>query len=52
MGTAVAHGGVSTLLAFILVAFSNSYVYLTFFKVSRWFKQEPVYLLDGAIWDP
>ena len=35
MGTAVAHGGVSTLLAFILVAFSNSYVYLTFFKVSR-----------------
>ena len=36
MGTAVAHGGVSTLLAFILVAFSNSYVYLTFFKVSRW----------------
>ena len=34
MGTAVAHGGVSTLLAFILVAFSNSYVYLTFFKVS------------------
>ena len=33
MGTAVAHGGVSTLLAFILVAFSNSYVYLTFFKV-------------------
>ena len=36
MGTAVAHGGVSTLLAFILVAFSNSYVYLTFFKVPRW----------------
>jgi len=33
MGTAVAHGGVSTLLAFILVAFSNSYVYLTFFKM-------------------
>jgi len=33
MGTAVAHGGVSTMLAFILVAFSNSYVYLTFFKM-------------------
>jgi len=33
MGTAVAHGGVSTLLAFILVSFSNSYVYLTFFKM-------------------
>ena len=34
MGMAVGHGGVSTLLAFILVAFSNSYIYLTFFKVA------------------
>ena len=34
MGMAVANGGISTLLAFILVAFSNSYVYLTFFKVN------------------
>ena len=33
MGMAVANGGISTLLAFVLVAFSNSYVYLTFFKV-------------------
>jgi len=33
MGMAVGHGGVSTLLAFILVAFSNSYIYLTFFKM-------------------
>ena len=49
MGTAVAHGGVSTLLAFILVAFSNSYVYLTFFKVSRIFQRKTVNLSDGAI---
>ena len=34
MGMAVANGGISTLLAFVLVAFSNSYVYLTFFKVT------------------
>ena len=34
MGMAVANGGFSTLLAFVLVAFSNSYVYLTFFKVT------------------
>ena len=33
MGMAVTNGGFSTLLAFVLVAFSNSYVYLTFFKV-------------------
>ena len=33
MGTAVFNGGFSTLLAFLLVAFSDSYVFLTFFKV-------------------
>ena len=34
MGRAVANGGISTLFAFILVAFSNSYVFKTFFKAS------------------
>merc|ERR1719348_1880203 len=33
MGMAVANGGFSTMLAFVLVAFSSSYVYLTFFKM-------------------
>lgn len=33
MGCAVFNGGFSTLLAFVLVAFSDSYVFLTFFKV-------------------
>ena len=33
MGTAVFNGGFSTFLAFSLVAFSNSYVFLTFFKM-------------------
>ena len=34
IGTAVFNGGFSTLLAFVLVAFSDSYVFLTFFKVT------------------
>ena len=55
MGTAVAHGGVSTLLAFILVSFSNSYVYLTFFKVSngtsRWCCTKKCFFLGGIIAD-
>ncbi len=34
IGPAVFNGGLSTFLAFILVAFSDSYVFLTFFKVS------------------
>jgi hypothetical protein len=34
MGPAVFNGGLSTFLAFILVAFSDSYVFITFFKVS------------------
>ena len=33
IGTAVFNGGFSTFLAFVLVAFSDSYVFLTFFKV-------------------
>ena len=33
MGPAVFNGGFSTFLAFILVAFSDSYVFTTFFKV-------------------
>ena len=36
IGPAVLNGGLSTFLAFILLAFSNSYVFLTFFKVSFW----------------
>ena len=35
IGTAVLNGGVSTFLAFFLLAFSDSYVFLTFFKVRR-----------------
>jgi len=39
MGSAIINGGFSTFLAFILLAFillatSNSYVFITFFKVS------------------
>ena len=34
IGTAVFNGGFSTFLAFLLMAFSDSYVFLTFFKVS------------------
>jgi hypothetical protein len=34
MGPAVFNGGLSTFLAFILVAFSDSYVFITFFKAS------------------
>ena len=34
IGTAVFNGGFSTFLAFVLVAFSDSYVFLTFFKVN------------------
>ena len=41
IGTAVFNGGFSTLLAFVLVAFSDSYVFLTFFKVCI-IKQGPV----------
>ena len=41
MGMAVGHGGISTLLAFILVAFSNSYIYLTFFKVAYLHTPQP-----------
>ena len=37
-GTAVFNGGFSTFLAFSLVAFSNSYVFLTFFKVKTSFE--------------
>ena len=33
MGSAVINGGFSTFLAFILLATSNSYVFITFFKV-------------------
>ena len=36
IGTAVFNGGFSTFLAFVLVAFSDSYVFLTFFKVNIW----------------
>ena len=36
IGPAVIHGGMSTFLAFILLAASESYVFFTFFKVS-WF---------------
>ena len=35
IGPAVIHGGMSTFLAFILLAASESYVFFTFFKVSR-----------------
>jgi Niemann-Pick C1 protein len=35
MGPAVFNGGLSTFLAFILVAFSDSYVFQTFFKASQ-----------------
>ena len=34
IGPAVIHGGMSTFLAFILLAASESYVFFTFFKVS------------------
>ena len=34
MGPAVWNGGFSTFLAVVLLAFSNSYVFKTFFKVS------------------
>lgn len=33
MGSAVINGGFSTFLAFVLLATSNSYVFITFFKV-------------------
>ncbi|XP_023326651.1 patched domain-containing protein 3 [Eurytemora carolleeae] len=33
MGPAVFNGGISTLLAFILLATSSSYVFLSFFKI-------------------
>jgi predicted RND superfamily exporter protein len=33
IGPAVFHGGISTFLAFLLLAFSNSHVFITFFKV-------------------
>merc|ERR1719273_597927 len=33
IGPAVLNGGLSTFLAFVLLAFSNSYVFLTFFKM-------------------
>ena len=36
IGPAVIHGGMSTFLAFVLLAASESYVFFTFFKVS-WF---------------
>jgi len=35
IGPAVWNGGFSTFLAIVLLAFSNSYVFKTFFKVSR-----------------
>lgn len=35
IGPAVWNGGFSTFLAVVLLAFSNSYVFKTFFKVSR-----------------
>ena len=34
MGPAVWNGGLSTFLAVVLLAFSNSYVFKSFFKVS------------------
>ena len=37
MGMAVANGGISTLLAFLLVGFSTSYAFLTFFKVINFY---------------
>lgn len=33
MGTAVFHGGFSTFTAFVLLAFSDSYIFTTFFKM-------------------
>ena len=33
IGPAVLNGGVSTMLAFVLLANSKSYVFITFFKV-------------------
>merc|ERR1711915_186287 len=33
IGPAVLNGGISTLLAFILLAFSESYIFLSFFKI-------------------
>ena len=33
IGPAVLNGGVSTMLAFVLLANSQSYVFITFFKV-------------------
>jgi len=44
MGSAVFNGGFSTFLAFILVAFSDSYVFLTFFKVNLE-KQEKIFMI-------
>ncbi len=35
MGPAVLNGGLSTFLAFFLLAFSDSYVFLTFFQVKK-----------------
>ena len=35
IGPAVWNGGFSTFLAIVLLAFSNSYVFKTFFKVNR-----------------
>ena len=36
MGPAVMNGGLSTFLAFVLLGFSNSYVFSTFFKVGTY----------------
>ena len=42
IGPAVFNGGFSTFLAFILLAFSDSYVFLTFFKVC-------LHILDNSL---
>ena len=47
MGTAVFNGGFSTFLAFSLVAFSNSYVFLTFFKVNKKFLSKLTFILKN-----
>ena len=49
MGTAVFNGGFSTFLAFSLVAFSNSYVFLTFFKVNKKFLSKLTFILKFFI---
>ena len=48
IGPAVLNGGVSTMLAFVLLANSKSYVFITFFKV---FFMVVVFGLFQVIWN-